>query len=186
MRYVQVTDRYVKDALSSMVITPEIAAMVDGTVLGMCGGYVSFLRTVLSTGSNNYIDLNSPECPLGFKDRAIINDMLLVEKLGYSVSDVVVADRMDLMYALDTCYYETMGKFKPFFYKHMEDTLEKVYGVAWDNGGSSVLEEVINVLERFVSMLEQRIICTADLYQNEDTVILGLGTQSDNLIIVVC
>lgn len=186
MRYVQVTDRYVKDALCSMVIPNEIADMVNGTVLGMCGGYVPFLKTVISTGSNNYIDLNSPECPLGFKDRAIINDMLLVEKLGYSISDVVVADRMDLMYAIDSCYYETMGKFKPFFYKHMEDTLEKVYGLAWDNEGSSVLEEVINALERFVSLLEQRIISSADLYQNEDTVILGLGSQLDNLIIVVC
>lgn len=186
MRYVQVTDRYVKDTLTSMVISPEIAVMVDTAVVGMCGGYVSFLKTVISTGSNNYIALSSPECPLGVTDRKIVNNMLQVERLGYSISDVVVADRMDLIYALDTCYYEAMGKFKPFFYKHLEDILEERYGVTWENDGSSVVVEVINVLEQFVSLLEKRIICIADLYQNEDTVILGLGTQQDSLIIVVC
>lgn len=192
MKFILVTDQVVEDILSSFTADTRVINAVNKVIFSMGESYTEFLYNILTNHSTDYIKLNSPECPLGQDAITHLLARLNVGPFPVRYEDVLIADRMDILYGTDVRSYAEFSKFSPSFYGGVE---EDFYAVSDHDVGLVNGEEIneyndiylssIRELERLVSAIEQLIMVNADPEAMEDIIILGLGKTTGMLYLYI-
>lgn len=181
MKIVSVTDCLVRNIIHSLTIEEQTRDVVN-EIVGLFGrSYSEFIYSAIGRHSSNYIPINSKHSPLNNKERSHLNGVMSKLPFRLNLDDILVADRMDLIYATDPTSYSEFSKFSPLFYSVIEEHFHGEEGFL----DSSLFMESITELERVVSVVEQMIMAATTEELIEDTVILMLVEPNPSLFVIV-
>lgn len=182
MKYLQITDTLVKDTIDSFVIDDITRGHVERIIRSVSTSYSDFIFSMLSIYSTGYVKLNSPSCPLGVVE---VNNLMSkingMRNVNVDYRNVIIADKIDLLYGTDVRSYAEFTKFTPCFYGTVET---EVFDADSDQSCEMFLAAVQEI-ERLVSAIEQLVILSTSEEVLEDLIILGLGHQVGSLFILV-
>lgn len=181
MKYIQITDRLVSEVLSSFTANDVIKNCVDNIIKSMSSSYSDFVYSVLTRHSVNYVKLDSPNCPLNPHEARLLLERINQVPVPVKSRDILIADKMDLLYGTDMRSFAEFTKFTPSFYGSIEEEIFELDTM----GSNDIFTDSIREVERLISYIEQLIIVSSQDEILEDLVVLGLGHKVGVLYILV-
>lgn len=171
----------------------DVKRLIDAIVADLSGfglsgpgasvtNYIQFVYMMLCLHCSVYVKATSP-------DSAVDKDYLaaLLPKLHnlaptITGNDILVADKMDILYGTNQLTNSEMNKFTVWFYEHS-------YEIAVNLINPSRIEEVyaeaVRYLETVISNIEQNVIFLGQEINPDDVVVLCLYPVMGNLYFVV-
>lgn len=181
MKLINITNNLIHEVVNSIIMNDDVKNLVLEVIRVLGPSYTEFIHYSLSKCSNNYIRADSPECPLSNRDREVIYGILARSPIRIETSDILVADRVDLLYATDYRCYQSFSKFNAMFYGSIE---EHFYGNE-ELLDSNTYLEMIEELEKIVGIIEQIMMLSSTDELLEDTVVIMLSYPNPNLYALV-
>lgn len=181
MKYLQITDDFIRNLANSSTVSDYTREEVKDIVLKLGPTYSDFIYNVLTRHTLNYSKLNDKRCLLGEDERIKLSKKLRLLPVNLDESNILIADRVQLLYNTHERNYEEFSKFSLSFYELLE--LE-IFGMDFNKDSETFLETIAE-LERLVSSIERLIIMSTLEEIFEDLIILGLGHRPGVIYIMV-
>lgn len=163
-------------------VIADITGIVQNDPNNTLSKYLTFIYMVLSVYSVSYVKASSPTSAISTEH---LNSLLLrLSNLapGLTADNILVADKMDILYGTQHLVHSEYSKFNSWFYEH-------VYDIAINTVNpdivDAVYEEAISHLERTVSAIEQNIIFLGQEINPDDVVVICMYPVNGNLYFLV-
>ena len=144
--------------------------------------YLTFIYMVLSVYSVSYVKASSPTSAISTEH---LNSLLLrLNNLapGITADNILVADKMDILYGTQHLIHSEHSKFNSWFYEHVYDIAINTVN---PDIADDIYEEAISHLERTVSAIEQNIIFLGQEINPDDVVVICMYPVNGNLYFLV-
>lgn len=185
MRLITLTEQAVIELFKSVIMSEEIAEAISKIIVSFGGTCVQFIYTILYLHSNIYLHATSPDSPISSTDLIkILNVMKMIDPL-IDVNQILVADKMDILYGNDYRSYSEYSKFTIHFYEEAFDIITGCKFNESDYLSESLFDETIKILEYVVSRIEQHVTFSGVEVDIEDLVILCVLPKGNVLYFVL-
>lgn len=185
MRMASLSSNAVATIVKSLTVTPEVLDGIYKVISHYGSGYVDFVHCVLRLHSSFYCPITDPSS--GVSDSEYHTLMPILQQFDPTIeaSQILVADKMDLLYGTDYRSYCEYTKFKGGFYETVFDILAPESGHHYDDFFEDTYEKVIRALEYVISTIEQQIAIATHDPQLDDHLIICLLPRGDLLFFLL-
>lgn len=185
MRIVSLTEYAARELLNSVIMTEEVKQSVVNVISNFGACMVQFIHSVMYLHSKIYVRATEGDPVLNSHD---LNRILVAMRAIDSTiepSQLLIADKMDVLYGTDYRSYCEYSKFSMGFY-------EEVFNIV--TGGSNsepneyeeqLYQDTINALEYIMSAIEQHVVFAGVECDIDDMIIICILPRSGVLYFIM-
>lgn len=186
MRLVRLTESSIQELFNSFPATDLVTDLIKNVVKGMAMSYTNFVHTTLTLHSGSYVKANSPDSPVSGVDMVTIINQLRTVVPDLSEDNILVADKMDVLYGTDYRTYCEYSKFSLYFYEHVHEViLERMTALGQLAFLEDAFDTTVKGIEYIVAMIEQLVVFSNFDVDLDDMIILCLVHRPDSLFFVM-
>lgn len=186
MRLVKLTESTIKELFTSVATSDVVGNLMQHVVKELAVTYSYFVHTTLLLNSGTYVKISSHDSPVSDVDRFRIMNQLKMLAEDVTEDNVLVADKMDILYGTDYRTYCEHSKFKLMFYETVFASVTNALGPELvSNAHEDFFNETVRGIEFVISMIEQLVVYSSSEVDLEDTVILCLVHRPDAVFFIV-
>ena len=128
MRLIKLTENTIKELFSSIATSDLTAKLIEHVVTDLALTYTYFVHTTLLLNTGPYVRISSNDSPINDYERLRIMEKLKAFGNDITEDNVLVADKMDILYGTDYRTYCEFSKFRVMFYENVWASISNVLG----------------------------------------------------------
>lgn len=185
MRIVSLSDAAIRQLFGSITMTDEVCESVGKVITRFGGGFLSFVQTTLYLYSRMYVKATNPDSGISSTDLVRLIESLRFIDPTIGPDQILVADKMDLLYGNDYRSFSEFSKFTAHFYEEVFDVVTGSSFNEVDYLQETLFEDTVKVLEFIMSVIEQQVVFSSTEVDLDDVVIICALTKGNMLYFAI-